>query len=150
MWSLEHPSTWTWQAGERLEIGEWAWAVTVLSLQETHHEAGASLCASQLAGARNLAHHQSLKLLQLLQESSANTTNQSQEGRLRDKRMLVGDLCPRLQGSVYGFVSEFEHSTEKKVPLVKTHTPLSSSTRVIELTGLRIRPREQLVHSVLF
>lgn len=34
-----------------------------LSLLETHHEARASLRARQLAGARNLAHHQSLKLL---------------------------------------------------------------------------------------
>lgn len=58
----------------------------VLFIWETHHEACASLRAGQLAGARNLAHHQSLKLLQLLQESSANTTNQNHEGRLRDER----------------------------------------------------------------
>ena len=79
-------STWTWQAGEKLEPGEWAELVMVLFIWETHHKACASLRASQLAGARNLAHHQSLKLLQLLQESSANITNQNHEERLRDER----------------------------------------------------------------
>lgn len=67
-------------------------AVLELSLPETHHEAGASLCARQLAGARNLAHHQSLKLLQLLEESSANVRNGNHEGQLRDETMLLGDV----------------------------------------------------------
>ena len=143
------PSTWTWQAGERLEPGEQAGLVAALFIWETHHKACASLRAGQLAGARNLAHHQSLKLLQLLQESSANTTNQTHEGRLRE-RTLVSDLCPGLQGGSCGFVSESEHSTKKKVPLMKTQTPLSSSTGLAELMGLRICPHEQLVHSMLF
>lgn len=47
----------------RDKLGERARTVTVLFLSETHHEAGASLRAGQLAGARNLAHDQSLKLL---------------------------------------------------------------------------------------
>lgn len=121
----------------------------MLFIWETHHKACASLRAGQLAGARNLAHHQSLKLLQLLQESSANTTNENHEGHLRE-RTLVSDLLPRLQGGSCGFVSESEHSTKKKVPLMKTQTPLSSSTGLAELMGLRICPHEQLVHSMLF
>lgn len=53
-----------------METGEWVGGYGV-SLWETHHEAGASLRAGQLASARNLAHHQSLQLLQLLKESPA-------------------------------------------------------------------------------
>lgn len=81
------------------ELGDWGagWGVMGLSLWETHHEAGASLRAGQLAGARDLAHHQSLELLQLLQESSANTANQNHEGRLRDKTVHGGVLCPGLR-----------------------------------------------------
>lgn len=133
------------------EAGAWRAGrlVAALFIWETHHKACASLRAGQLAGARNLAHHQSLKLLQLLQESSANTTNQNHEGRLRE-RTLVSDLCPGLQGGSCGFVSESEHSTKKKVPLMKTQTPLSFSTGLAELMGLRICPHEQLVHSMLF
>lgn len=74
----------------RPEIGEWVGAVLELSLQETHHEAGASLGAGQLAGTRNLAHHQSLKLLQLLEESSANARKGNHEGHLRDETMFLG------------------------------------------------------------
>lgn len=58
-------------------------------LGQTHHETGASLCASQLAGTRNLAHHQGLQLLQLLQQSPVMVIIGGREGNQRDKRRCV-------------------------------------------------------------
>lgn len=93
--------------------GDWrqGWAVTAPSLRETHHEAGASLRAGQLAGARNLAHHQGLKLLELLQEGPANGKNRIHEGSPRHHGAPRGP-GPELQDSCRDFVAESEERAE--------------------------------------
>lgn len=88
----------------------------LLSLQDTHHEAGAGLRASQLAGARNLAHHQSLKLLQLLEESSVKVRDRHHEGSLRERTRHWVLSGPELQDSCCDFEPELEQSAEGTFP----------------------------------
>lgn len=131
-----------------LGLGEWGeteWGaggggVMPPSPRETHHEAGAGLCASQLAGARNLAHHQSLKLLQLLEESSVKAKGRHHEGRVRERTRHWVLSGPELQDSRRDFEPELEQSAEGTFPGEEEADARTSQRRVAEL------PRAQLSH----
>lgn len=115
------------------------------SPRETHHEAGAGLRASQLAGARNLAHHQSLKLLQLLEESSVKAKGRHHEGRVREGTRHWVLSGPKLQDSRRDFEPELEQSAEGTFPGEEEADARASQRRVAELPRAWTQPRPRLV-----
>lgn len=122
----------------------------LLSLQGTHHEAGAGLRAGQLAGARNLAHHQSLKLLQLLEKSSAKVRDRHHEGTLREKTRHWALSGPELQDNCCDFEPGLEQSAEGMFPWEGEADTRALQRRVAELPRARNQPRPQLVQPLCY